>query len=142
MEMSTGRRPDTAEPVTCIIVNGERCVPGPGAGPGPRSPLRRSGLGLSGAEALAEEHGFQRSPGPLMLSGASGASSMLSSRCPELSRLGRADAWVAGLYRPAGPLAGPVMAGVCAACLYWSYSVLVFRVGGGVGSRCCALGET
>ncbi len=71
MEMSTGRRPDTAEPVTCIIVNGERCEPRPGAGPGPRSPLLRSGLGLSRAEALAEEHGFQRSPGPLMLSAAS-----------------------------------------------------------------------
>ena len=71
MEMSTERRPDTAEPVTVIIVNGERCEPRPGAGPAPRSPLLRSGLGLSRAEALAEEHGFQRSPGPLMLSAAS-----------------------------------------------------------------------
>jgi len=61
MEMSTGRQPDTAEPVTCIIANGERCGPSPG----PRSPLLRPGLGLTGANALAEEHGFQRSGGPL-----------------------------------------------------------------------------
>ncbi len=49
MEMNTGRRPDAAEPVTCIIVNGERCEPSPGRSGTPLG-LPRSGLGLTAAK--------------------------------------------------------------------------------------------
>jgi len=49
MQTNAGRRPETAESATGIIVNGERHEPGP-AGSGTLLALLRSGLGLTGAK--------------------------------------------------------------------------------------------
>jgi len=49
MQTNAGRRPETAESSTGIVVNGERHELDP-AGPGTLLALLRSGLGLTGAK--------------------------------------------------------------------------------------------